>query len=173
MDLNSKVVIGRFWHGVATEASWLVLSHGGGLRLPAPCGHAHDPGDYGLAVYLTDCKAKAKSYATRVGGKLTLVQCRVHLENAVVFDWRAGSALDPKHPMNVLTAFFEKLYGDPIHGTPEDRRRVAQTWRTRLIDRGYDGVIVMRRDETEIAVYCPETCISEMICDGGQDADPA
>jgi hypothetical protein len=170
MDLHSKVVIGTYWHGVATEAAWLVLSHGGGLRLPAPGEHAHDPGDYGLAVYLTDVKARAKSYATRVGGKLTLLECRVHLENALVFDWREGSALDPKHPMNVQTDFFERLYGDPIHGSPEDRRRVAEKWRARLIDRGYDGVIVVRRDETEVAVYCPETSISEIRVDGGDDA---
>lgn len=178
MDIQSRVVTGAFWHGMS-EAAWHVVSHGGGLRLPEPGEHKHDPGDYGLAVYFTDCKAKAKTYAARlVGDKLALVLCRIELENAVVFDWREGSALDTKHPTNQQTDFFEKLYGDPIHGSPEDRRRVAETWRTRMLASGYDGVIVMRRDETELAVYRPEQSIKEISTDsytltGGNHADTA
>ena len=125
MDIQSRVVRGEFWHGVGTEAAWRVLMHGGGLRLPEANEHAHDPGDYGLAVYFTDLKARALPYAARVGGRPALVRCKIELENALIFDWRSGSPLDPKHPTNVQTEFFEALYGNPVRGVPEARHGLA------------------------------------------------
>lgn len=162
MDIQSRVVIGGYWHGVGTVAGWDVLKWGGGLRLPEPGAHVHDPGDYGLAVYLTDCKPKAETYAVPLldtKGYRALVQVQVELENALVFDWREGTAIDPEHPTNVQTDFFEALFGDPIHGSPEERRRVAEKWRDGMLARGYDGVVVLRRGESELAVYLPEKSI--------------
>ena len=164
MDLHSKIVTGTFWHGLGTEAAWLAVSSGGALRLPEPGAHAHDPGDYGLGVYLTDSQVRAATYAARVKGRVAaVVKCRVELENAVIFDWRTGSGLDRSHPTNVLTEFFEKLYGNPVRGTPEDRRAAAERWRDGMLARCYDGVIVMRAGETEVVVYCPEKSI-RVIC---------
>lgn len=165
MDIQSRVVRGEFWHGVGTEAAWRVLMHGGGLRLPEANEHAHDPGDYGLAVYFTDLKARALPYAARVGGRPALVRCKIELENALIFDWRSGSPLDPKHPTNVQTEFFEALYGNPVRGVPEARRAAAERWREMMLARCYDGVIVLRPEESEVAVYCPEKSIVQIRCD--------
>jgi hypothetical protein len=162
MDLDSRIVNGWFWHGVGTEAGWKVLMNGGGLRLPEPNGHAHDPGDYGHAVYFTNSKARARPYAARIDGWLALIKCEIALENALIFDWRKGSALDPKHPTNEQTEFFERLCGNPVHGTPEERRTAAVRWREYLLERGYDGVIVLRPEENEVAVYRPEQSIKSI-----------
>lgn len=165
MDLQSRPVKGAYWHGVGTKAVWEILMAGGGLRLPEPNGHAHDPGDYGLGVYFTDSMARAKTYAARVGDRLALTWCKIELANALVFDWRTGSALDPAHPTNVQTEFFERLFGNPIHGTPEERRTAAEKWRVGMLARNYDGVIVLRPDESEVVVYCPEKSIIQIRCD--------
>ncbi|MGH8898797.1 MAG: hypothetical protein ACRDZ4_17690, partial [Egibacteraceae bacterium] len=133
---------------------------GGPLRLPDR--HAHDPGDYGLAVYLTSVPERARTYALRAETGHTLVQVDIELTNALFLDWRKGSALDPKHPGNEVLDFFTARWGNPVRGTPEERRVVAIRWRENLLARGYDGFVVERQGEVELAVYLPEVAIKKL-----------
>lgn len=166
MDLKSKPVAGTFWHGVGRPEGWAALLRGESLRLPELGQHAHDPGDYGLAVYLTNQRGRARNYAGRYEGLLAMVRVEVELTNAISLDWRTGRALDPKHPCNQVIDLFTRRWGCPIQGTPERRHEAARRWRAGLIERGYDGWVVERAEgETELALYYPDTAIKVMYLD--------
>ncbi len=151
----------RLWHGVGSAEAWERLKAGHPLEIPER--YTHDPGDYGRAVYFTDSKTRAIAYATRVKGRIPLVQGFVNLERPLVIDWRGMSPLDPAHPANILLGELEERFGNPVRGAPEVREIAARRWREGLMEDGYDGIIAIQPREVEVVVYDPQKSVTGLV----------
>lgn len=149
------------WHGIGTREVWERLKSGYPLAIPDR--YAHDPGDFGRALYFTDSKERAMTYAVRLNDSVPLLQARVYLKNPLVIDWRGMSPLDADHPANRILAELEKRFGNPVRGAPEARELAARRWREGLMEDGYDGVISIQPRETEVAVYDPKKSVTGLV----------
>lgn len=156
------------WHGVGDAEAWRRVCDGEGLQLPTK--HVHDVGDYGLGIYLTSSKFRARVYAVAarmtIDGKryLGLVKARVRLRNALHLDWRSRHAMDP---MSVAYETIEKLreaYGDPLHGSDAERRQAAIRWREGLLASGIDGIVAYGTQDIEAVTYQPNDAIVSYDC---------
>ena len=156
------------WHGVGSLAAWEKICAGEGLRLPSV--HAHDVGDYGYGVYLTDNEIRARTYShITLDRKALLVKALVHLDLALIINWRGKElAFSKKHPawplMNALTATF----GDPVRGGHEARTKAAQAWRHGLLARGLDGIVIVHSHDTEVVVFDPKKSLRSYRCKQGE-----
>lgn len=154
------------WHGVATPESWRRICKGDGLKLPTPGQHAHDVGDYGLAVYLSTSLSRAKVYAHRVEGGWAVVRARVELERAILMNWREGAPRMAQFEGAAWDTINElsRLYGDPVRGTDDARLTAARRWRSELLKQGIEGIVAVHDHDTEAAVYAPERSIKAYEC---------
>lgn len=159
------------WHGVGSGESWKRISSGEGLKLPSQHGHAHahDIGDWGHGVYFTDSLIRARIYARPFpDGTVPLVQALVSLDNAILINWRVGTAMDPKHPAYPMVNKLRDLFGDTLHGGDAARARAAVEWRTGLLASGVDGIVLIHLHDTEVVVYDPGRSIKKYRCRLGE-----
>lgn len=159
------------WHGVGSGESWKRICGGDGLKLPSQHGHrhAHDIGDWGHGIYLTDSVIRARTYSRPLpDGRYPLVQAQVSLENAILINWRLGNAMSPKHPAWPMVNKLKDLFGDTLHGGDAARARAALEWRTGLLSAGVDGMVLLHQMDTEVVVYDPQKSITKYRCRLGE-----
>jgi len=150
------------WHGVGGAEAWRTICDGEGLRLPKV--HAHDVGDYGRAVYFTSSLVRAKIYSKRLNGHYPIVRAYVRLKNALVLDWSKGQAMHPESPAFQIVDWLRKNYGDPLHGTDQQRKDATIRWRYELMGKGIDGIVALHSQDIEVAVYDPDEGIRSYTC---------
>lgn len=148
------------WHGMAEPEAYEAVCTGRETLKISGDAFAHDPGDFGRAVYLTEEKAVAKAYAATIGRTRAVVRAKARLERAIWLDFRKKR--------DEAWRFLEEMtarHGDTVRGGREERLAAAWRWRESILESGMDGMVVDDYDSRRtLVVYEPGRSILDISC---------